>query len=154
MLSRRDFTESGSRSLSGASRRRGGLALALSALALLVAGCGSDDEARSEQRPPVAVNVSVHIGPDRITSSPAEVGAGPATLLVTNQSGASQTLTIEGPRLSRTVGPIPPDDTATLKINTSPGDFKISAEEASALRPATLAVGPARESGQNELLLP
>jgi hypothetical protein len=157
MLSRRDSTESCSRSLSDASRRRVALApalAALAALALLGAGCGGDNEARSEQRPPVPLNVSVQIGTERITTSPSELGAGPATLLVTNQSGASQTLKVDGPRLSRSIGPIPPNDTATVKITTSPGDFTISAEETSALRPATLTIGPPRGSAQNDLLLP
>ena len=136
-------------------RSRGGaIVLALAALALGASACGSDDEARSEQRPPVPVNVSVHIGAERVTASPAEIGAGPVTLLVSNQSDASQTLTLDGPRLQRTVGPIPPDDTATVKATVQTGDFTISAEESAGLDPAALTVGEARPSAQNELLLP
>ena len=100
------------------------------------------------------VNVSVLVGPQRITASPDEIGAGPATLLIANQSGASQTLTIDGPRLQRTVGPIPPQDTATVKVTVQTGDYGISADEAAGVRDATLTVGPPRESAQNELLLP
>ena len=156
MLTRRDSKESGSWSLFNASRHRGWLAPVLSALALsLVAGgCGGDDQAHSKQRPPVPINVSVQIGAKRVTSSPNEFGAGPVTLLITNQSGASQTLTIDGPRLSRSVGPIPPGDTATVKVTMGTGDFKISAEDSAGLSPATLTVGPPRASGQNDLLLP
>jgi hypothetical protein len=56
--------------------------------------------------------------------------------------------------LSRSVGPIPPDDTATVKITVGTGDLKISVEDSAGLSPATLTVGPPRASGQNDLLLP
>jgi hypothetical protein len=136
-------------------RRRGAvLAVVLAAAALAGAGCGGGDEARSEQRPPVTANLSVHLGTDRITVSPDKVGAGPVTLLVSNQSGAAQSLTVDGPRLRRAVGPIPPDDTATLKVTMGSGEFTVAAEESAALDPATIMVGPPRDSAQNELLLP
>jgi hypothetical protein len=135
-------------------RARCGLALVAALVALAVAGCGGDDEARSQQRPPVPVNLSVQIGTERVTVSPSEVGAGPVTLLVANQSGASQTLTVDGPRLRRAVGPIPPDDTATVKLTMGTGEFTIGAEESAGLDPATIKVGPPRDSAQNELLLP
>src|SRR6185295_11270873 len=105
------------------SRHRGLLAplLAAVALSLIAGGCGGDDQAHSQQRPPVPINVSVQIGPKRVTASPDKFGAGPVTLLITNQSGASQTLTIDGPRLQRSIGPIPPQDTATVKVTLQPG---------------------------------
>ena len=132
----------------------GGAALVAVLAALAVAGCGADDEARSEQRPPVPVNVSVQIGAEGVTTSPDEVGAGPVTLLVANQSGATQTITVDGPRLRRSVGPIPPDDTATVKLTLGTGDFTVGAEDSAGLDPATLKVGPPRDTAQNELLLP
>jgi hypothetical protein len=135
-------------------RARCGLVLVAALVALAVAGCGGDDEARSQQRPPVPVNLSVQIGTERVTVSPSEVGAGPVTLLVANQSGASQTLTVDGPRLRRAVGPIPPDDTATVKLTMGTGEFTIGAEESAGLDPATIKVGPPRDSAQNELLRP
>jgi hypothetical protein len=136
--------------------RSGGapLVAVLAVMALAVAGCGGDDEARSEQRPPVPINVSVQIGAERVTASPDEIGAGPVTLLVSNQSGAAQTLTVDGPRLRRAVGPIPPDDTATVKLTLGTGEFTIAAEDAAGLAPATIKVGPPRPSAQNDLLLP
>ncbi len=130
------------------------LVAVLVAVMLAVAGCGGDDEARSDERPPVPINVSVLIGGDKITVSPAKFGAGPVTLLVANQSGAAQSLTIDGPRLRRSVGPIPPGDTATVKLTMGTGDFTISAEESAGIEPAAITVGPPRESAQNQLLLP
>jgi hypothetical protein len=135
-------------------RARSGAAALLAVLALATAGCGSDDEARSEQRPPVPVNISVQIGTERVTASPDSIGAGPVTLLVSNQSGAAQTVTADGPRVRRTIGPIPPDDTATVKLTMGTGEFTIAAEESAGLDPATIRVGPPRDSAQNELLLP
>jgi hypothetical protein len=135
-------------------RRTGAVVAVALGLALLASGCGGDDEARSKERPAVPVNVSVLIGPERITASPDELGAGPVTFLIANQSGASQTLTIDGPRLQRTAGPIPPQDTATIKVDVQTGDYNISADEAAGVKPATLTVGPPRDSAQNQLLLP
>lgn len=126
-------------------------ALALTAGAT---GCGGSDEARSKERPPVPLNVSVNLDQRGITASPDKFGAGPITLLVANQSGASQTLTIDGPRLRRSVGPINPQDTATVRLRVLPGDFTISAEASAGLRDETLRVGPERPSAQNDLLLP
>lgn len=138
--------------------RIGGLrALAVIALALLAAigtGCGSDDEARSEERPAVPINVSVSLDEQGITASPASFGAGPITLLIANQSGAAQTVTLDGPRLRRSVGPINPQDTATVRLRVQQGEHTLSAEESAGLREATLTVGPARPSAQNDLLLP
>ena len=134
--------------------RNRGAAPVVVLVALAVAGCGGDDEARSEQRPPVPLNVSVLIGTERITTSPDGIGAGPMTLLISNQSGAAQTLTVDGPRLRRSAGPIPPDDTATVKVTMGTGEFTISAEDSAGLEPATVQVGPPRDSAQNELLLP
>ena len=134
--------------------RRAALLAMLAVLLLAVSGCGGGDEARSQERPPVPINVSVLIGQDKITASPAEFGAGPVTLLIANQSGAAQTLTVDGPRLTRTAGPIPPGDTATVKVTLGTGEFTVSPEESANLDPATLTVGPPRDSAQNELLLP
>jgi hypothetical protein len=135
-------------------KRAGAVTLALAALALAAGGCGGDDEARSQQRPPVPINVSVLVGPERLTLSPNSFGAGPVTLLVSNQSGAAQTLTIDGPRLRRSVGPIPPDDTATVKVTMGTGDYTVSAQEDAGIKPGALTVGAPRDSAQNQLLLP
>ena len=128
-------------------------ALALSGLVLLASSCGSSDD-RNANRPPVPVNISIQLGPQKVTVSPAKFGAGPITLLVVNQSGATQTVTIDGPRVRQSVGPINPEDTATLKVTVQPGDYAVSTDESAGLRPARLTVGPKRPSGQNTLLLP
>jgi hypothetical protein len=125
----------------------------LCAFAVVVGACGSSND-RDENRPPVPINISVQVGPQKVTVSPAKFGAGPITLLVANQSGASQTVTIDGPRVRQSVGPINPEDTATLKVTVQPGAYTLAAAEASGLRPARLTVGPERPSAQNTLNLP
>jgi hypothetical protein len=130
------------------------LAAVLGGIVLVAAGCGGDDDERSKVRPPVPINISVQMGANRVTASPAKFGAGPIALIVNNQSGASQTLTIDGPRVQQSVGPINPQDTATLKVTVGSGEYTLAADEASGLKPMTLAVGPERASAQNQLLLP
>ncbi len=128
-------------------------ALLLCALAVTLGACGSSDN-RSQIRPPVPINVSVELGASKVTVSPAKFGAGPITMLISNQSGASQTLTIDGPRVRQSVGPINPEDTATVKVTVQPGEYVLSAAEQAGLQSAKLTVGPERPSGQNTLLLP
>jgi hypothetical protein len=119
-----------------------------------MAACGSNGDDRNKLRPPVPINISAEIGTSRVSVSPAKFGAGPIALLVSNQSGASQTLTIDGPRVRQSVGPINPQDTATLKVSVGSGEYTLAADEASGLKPTKLEVGPARPSAQNQLLLP
>jgi hypothetical protein len=128
-------------------------ALLLCLPALTLVACGSDDD-RDQNRPPVPINISVQVGAQKVTVSPPKFGAGPITLLVANQSGASQTVTIDGPRVKQSVGPINPEDTATLKVSVQPGDYTLTTAEAAGLRAAKVTVGPKRPSGQNTLLLP
>jgi hypothetical protein len=61
---------------------------------------------------------------------------------------------MDGPRVRQSVGPINPEDTATLKVSVQPGDYTLATAEAAGLRAAKVTVGPKRPSGQNTLLLP
>jgi hypothetical protein len=121
---------------------------------LTVFGCGGDSARTSDLRPPSPINIGVEIGDDEISASPTKFGAGPVVIVVSNQSSASQTLTIEGPRLKQSVGPISPEDTATLKVTVEPGEHTLSAGSASSVKPERLNVGPKRPSAQNKLLQP
>jgi len=130
------------------------LALVLLAAVAALAACGDDSNDRNTERPPVPLNVSVVIGQDDISASPSKLGAGPITLLVSNQSGAARTLNIEGSQLTRSVGPIQPEDTATLKVTAQPGDLQLAAADTEGVKPVVIAVGPERPSAQNTLQLP
>jgi hypothetical protein len=127
---------------------------ALLTLPLVAYGCGNNDERTSNLRPPTPINVSVKIGDDRVSASPTKFGAGPIVLIASNQSSASHSLTIEGPQLKQSVGPINPQDTATLKVTVGPGEHTLSTEDAQGVEQASLNVGPKRPSAQNKLQQP
>jgi hypothetical protein len=123
-------------------------------LPLVAYGCGSTDERTSNLRPPTPINVSVKIGDDAISASPNKFGAGPIVLITSNQSSAAHTLTIEGPRVKQSIGPISPQDTATLKVTVASGEQTLSTDDSQSVKPETLTVGPKRPSAQNKLQQP
>jgi hypothetical protein len=136
-------------------RRSNAAALAvLAALPWLLSACGANEERTNSLRPPTPINIAVDIDDDKVSASPTSFGAGPITVIASNQSSASNTLTIDGPRVKQTVGPINPQDTATLKVTVDPGTYTVSTESAGSAKPATLNVGPKRPSAQNELQQP
>jgi len=127
---------------------------ALVVLPLFSYGCGGDDERTSNLRPPTPLNIAVKIGDDRVSASPTKFGAGPIVVIASNQSSASHTLAIEGPQLKQSVGPINPQDTATLKVSVDPGEYTLSTDGSASVEQATLTVGKKRPSAQNKLLQP
>jgi hypothetical protein len=144
--------------MSAVRSRRGAWCLLAVVSALSTAslsGCGGSDARESNPRPPSPIDIAVVIGEDEVDASPAKFGAGPIVLMVSNQSNASRTLTIEGSQVRQSVGPINPQDTATLKVSVRPGEYTLAAAAGSSdLKPAKLTVGPERPSAQNELLRP
>ena len=69
--------------------------------ALLVAGCGEDDFA-NEPRTPVRVELTGVIQEDKVTISPAKVGAGPILITISNQTERARTITgYSWPRLMK-----------------------------------------------------
>jgi hypothetical protein len=134
---------------------RGRLAVLLFSVALVGAvGCGGSSERTNSLRPPATINIAVKVGDDAVEASPAKFGAGPIVVQASNQSSASQRLTLEGPRVKQSFGPINPRDTATLKVNVTPGEYTLSADGTAGIQQAILTVGPKRPSAQNELLQP
>ncbi len=128
---------------------------AIAAVLLLpAAGCGNGEERTSNLRPPSPVNIGVEIGQERVSVSPRNIGAGPVVVVASNQTNASRQLTVDGPQLRRSVGPINPRDTAQLKVTVQPGTYTIAADGGAGVKPATLRVGPKRSSAQNDLLQP
>lgn len=130
------------------------------ALAVVVAGCGSDDDYRNENRPPHPINLATLISSDRVSISPRTFGAGPVVLVITNQTDTSQQVTIEPNEpggtesgQTQTTSPINPQDTANLKLTVRPGNYIVRVQD-EGIRPADVKVGPKRPSAQNELLQP
>lgn len=129
-------------------------------LGLLGTGCGGGGEYRNEARPPTPIVVSASIGPSEVSVSPREFGAGPITLIVTNQSDRSQELTLEtdeiggeNPGIKQNSGPINPGDTASLKADLAKGTYRVAVGDRG-IDGATLNVGDKRRSAQDELLQP
>ena len=142
-------------------RRTAALAPLAVAGALALGGCGSSSaDYDNNPRPPAPIVVPGYIDDQRVSVSPGSFGAGPISLIVTNQTGASQRVTLEsagvtgsGPGIKQVTAPISPQDTATLKVDVKPGSYSVHVG-GDAIRAARLRVGPERESAQNDLLQP
>jgi hypothetical protein len=129
------------------------------AAALALAGCGDDDEHANEPRPPAPINVTAAIDADRIRVSPASFGSGPVVIIISNQSGAPQTVTLETDEIGgsggirRSTPEIASRSTGQLKVDPPEGTYRLSTGSAD-IAPAELEVGARRRSAQNELLQP
>lgn len=128
---------------------------------LAVGGCGSSSaDYKNAPRPPSPIVITGYISDQAVSVSPTTLGAGPISLIVTNQTATAQRVTLEtagatgsGPGFRQVTAPISPRDTATLKVDVKPGRYSVHVGE-DAIRAARLRVGPERESAQNDLLQP
>ena len=123
-------------------------------------GCGEEDDYENKPRPPTPILVAASIGEDRISVSPRKFGAGPVTLIVTNQTESAQAVRLETEEIGggeagieRETGPISPGETASLKANLREGTYIVGVE-GRGIAEAALDVGEARESAQDQLLQP
>lgn len=136
-------------------------ALTVAGAALLISGCGGeDDEYTNEPRPPAPIVISASINDDRVSVSPRTFGAGPITLIVTNQTDEAREVTLEtdeiggdAPGIEQNSGPINPGDTASLKADLETGTYRV-AVDGGGIAATSLRVGDARPSAQNDLLQP
>ena len=138
--------------------RLAALAFALVGTVAFATGCGGSKSYKNQPRPPAPIVITAAITPDTVSVSPKNFGAGPITLVVTNQTEKSQRLTlarqVNGQKQANgETGPINPHDTASLKADVDPGDYTVSVEGDS-IKPASLNVGEERKSAQNDLLEP
>ncbi|MCW3003992.1 MAG: hypothetical protein JWQ20_3290 [Conexibacter sp.] len=130
---------------------------------LAVAACGgSDRKYKNAQRPPAPIVISAAIDDQQVSLSPKRFGAGPITLVISNQSNATQQVTLEtvdspdttGPGETAVhTGPINPRETASVKAVVKPGAYELHTG-AGDVHPAKITVGPQRPSAQNDLLQP
>ena len=134
----------------------GGLVL-LACSATFLAACGEEDF-KNDPRPAQAVNLTGVIQPKGVTISPNNRGAGAFLITVSNQTDDAHTVTLEGDSVEETVGPIQPQDTATIQRTLKPGTYEVRAGSPRAVEreipPFELRVGKARKSSADELLLP
>jgi hypothetical protein len=142
-------------------RRTAALASLAVPAVLAVGGCGSSSaDYKNDPRPPGPIVVTGYVDDQRVSVSPRSLGAGPISLIVTNQTSTAQRVTLEsavttgaGPGLKQVTAPISPRDTATLKADVKPGSYTVHVA-GGAIRAARLQVGPERASAQNDLLQP
>jgi hypothetical protein len=142
-------------------RRTAALAPLAVAAVLALGGCGSSSaDYKNDPRPPGPIVITGYISDQRVSVSPRSFGAGPVSLIVTNQTGTAQRVTLEsagaagtGPGIKQVTAPISPQDTATLKVDVKPGSYSVHVA-GDAIRAARLKVGPQRASAQNDLLQP
>jgi hypothetical protein len=129
---------------------------------VLLAGCGSDSSYKNNPRPPAPITVTASISDKAVSVSPSRFGAGPVTLVVTNQTTRSRELVLASSQeagsgktglAGQGSGPINPQGTASLKADLRQGTYQVRVKGAT-VRPATLSVGRPRRSAQNELLQP
>jgi hypothetical protein len=125
-----------------------------------LAGCGDEGgDYANKPRPATPINVTAAISDKEISISPKEFGAGPVVIIVSNQTGTKQTLTLQTeelggsqPGLKQSTDPIAPRGTGTLKADVREGSYALSASKGP--KAATLEVGPERKSAQDQLLEP
>jgi len=142
-------------------RRTAALAPLAVGAVLALGGCGSSSaDYKNDPRPPGPIIITGYIDDQRVSVSPRSLGAGPISLIVTNQTGAAQRVTLEsanaagtGPGLKQVTAPISPRDTATLKADVKPGRYTVHVA-GDGIRAARLQVGRERASAQNDLLQP
>ena len=136
--------------------RRIAVTTAIAAVALT--GCGGGKDFANDPRPPVPLQLTGVITKQKVTISPRKVGAGPVVITVSNQTGQSHTLTLDGNGVQERVGPINPLDTAQLQKTLKPGKYTVTAGSEAAvarqIEPATLVIGKERPSASDKVLLP
>ena len=133
-------------------------AIAAVPFTLLASGCGEEDDYANEARPPTPIVVSAAITDGRVSISPRQFGAGPVTLIITNQTERAQEVTLETNEIGgesggirQTSGPINPGDTASVKAELDRGTYRVGVQGGGS---ASLKVGSSRPSAQDELLQP
>ena len=138
------------------------MGLASAGVLALLAGCGSSSSYKNNPRPPSPITVTASISDKAVSVSPSRFGAGPITLVVTNQTQRSRELVLESEQeagqartglSAQVTGPINPQGTASLKADLNRGRYRVHVR-GGGIRPASLTVGQDRPSAQNELLQP
>jgi hypothetical protein len=122
--------------------------------------CGATAERANVDRPPATIMMTAAIHAQRVQVSPATAGAGPITLVVSNQTTKPQRVTFEtdeigGSRVGRRAQTqvIAPQGTGQLKINARSGRYAVHTQDRG-IRAAHIRIGAERHSAQDDLLRP
>ena len=133
--------------------------LTVVALCCGFSACGGGADYANKPRPASPINVTAAISTKKISVSPKTFGAGPVVIIISNQSGQAQTVTIQTqelggsqPGIKQTSNTIDANDTGSMKVDVRKGTYSISAKRG--VSPVTVEVGAARRSAQDQLLEP
>ncbi len=132
-------------------------AITTAAAMLLAASCGEEADYPNRTRPVSAIVLSASITSAAVSVYPNRFGAGPVSLVITNQTAAAQQITFKSAGRAKgfdqQTGPINPGDTATLKADVPRGRAVVKVLS-DGIDPAQLTVGARRASAPDELLQP
>jgi hypothetical protein len=125
----------------------------------MLAGCGGGKDFADKPRPAAAIYLTGTIKDSGVTVSPSKIGAGPVVIMISNQTQASHTLTLDGGTIPPVrTGPINPADTGQIKRTLAPGSYVVRAGSEKAVTreipPAHLVIGKPRPSSNDQLELP
>ena len=132
-------------------------AILICAVALVATGCG-DDDFKNEPRAAAPIELTGVIKPTRVIVSPEAVGAGPVRIIISNQTDEALEVILQGGAVREQVGPVYPQDTATIQQTLEPGRYQVRARSDAAgsrvIAAAELRIGAPRPASNDRLLLP
>ena len=132
-------------------------------LVLLICAAGlapacADDDFKDEPRPAVPIELGAVIKPERVILAPTDLGAGPVRITISNQTSEARSVTLAGRAVRERVGPVYPQDTASIQKTLEPGRYVLRAGSedgaTAAIAPAELTIGSRRPESNDRLLLP
>ncbi len=129
-------------------------------VATILGACGQQDVDRRPPRPPVVVRITGVITGEQVTVSPSRIAAGPIVLTLSNRDEDSHTVVLDGVRTREQVGPINPQDMATITAELTRGVYAVRAGSGHAgdpsehIEPARLVVGRRLTTGKDHRLGP
>jgi hypothetical protein len=133
--------------------------IVLVAACLGLASCGGGEDYANKKRPPTPINVTAAISTEKVSISPKTFGAGQIVMIISNQTGKKQKLTLQTkelggskPGIKATSDMIDAHDTGTLKADVREGDYELSTS--GGVKAARFKVGKERASAQDRLLEP
>lgn len=153
------------------------LAGALSAIALLAAGCGAESHV-NDPRPQPPTRVSVAVNGDEVLVQPRRIAFGPeptqqlpqnrnvrqppvrskaplnVVIVATNLTDRDSRLRLSGAGREMSSKPLYRNANVTMQAILPAGAYRIAAEDLPGVEPARLLVGPFRSSSENDVLLP
>ena len=117
-----------------------------------VGACGASDFPNNP-RAATPYETTASINQSAVTVSPDKFGAGIAVITVANLTNDPASFELKGPTQAET-GTIQPTSVTTIKTTLKQGNYQAIARGIPGVKPATLTIGPPRNTSQNQVLQP